>query len=65
MPQGVLGWVLLRFFLFFADSGMRCHPQNPSVVSEHTCVNQNQFFIESFRFLVPMFSKGLKMRFLV
>ena len=58
MPQGILRRVLLSFFfLFSAAFGMRCHPQSPAVVLEHNCAHQNRFFIENFRFLVPMFFK--------
>ena len=52
-------------FLFFAAIVKCFHPRNPSVVSEQPCVHQNQFIVESFRFLVLMFSKVSKMRFLV
>ena len=64
MLQGVLGWVFVGIF-FSATIGKCYHPQNPSVVLEQSCVHQNRFIIESFRFLVPMFSKVSEMRFLV
>ena len=55
----------VEIYFFFAAFGMRYHPQNPEVVPEQPYVHQNRFFIESFWFLVPMFFKGSKIRFLV
>ena len=53
------------FFFCISAATVKCfHPRNPSVVSEQPCVHQNRFIVKSFRFLVPMFSKVLKMRFL-
>ena len=54
-----------EFFCFSAVIGKCCHSRNLSVVSEQPCVHQNRFIVEIFRFLVPMFSKVLEMRFLV
>ena len=65
MAQGILRRVFDELFFVLHCLGMRCHYQNPKVVSKHTCVHQNRFFVESFWFLVPMFFKGSKMRFLV
>ena len=65
MLQGILRRVFVGIFLFFAAIGMCYHAQNPTVVSEQPCVHQYRFFIESFQFLVPMFSKASKMRFFV
>ena len=53
------------FFCISTAIGQCCLPQNPLVVLEQPCVHQNQFNVESFRFLVPMFFKVSKMRFLV
>ena len=64
MLLGVLGWVFVGIiFCISAATRKCCLPRNPSVVSEQPCVHQNRFVVESFLFLVPMFSKFSKMRF--
>ena len=57
-----------RDFFFFVFSLLLesvATNETPLVVSKQPCVHQNRFNVESFLFLVPMFSKVSKMIFLV